>query len=74
MYYAKVNWFDTADEEDKLSFMFIPAADWNEAMQKITGQFEWINSIEMTEVDSGKCDVVFVPENLVDAIMEENLP
>lgn len=74
MYYAKVNWFDTADEEDKLSFMFIPAEDWNEAMQKITGQFEWINSIEMTEVDSGKCDVIYVPENLVDAIMEENLP
>ena len=74
MYYAKVNWFDTTDEEDKLSFMFIPAEDWNEAMQKITGQFEWINSIEMTEVDSGKCDVIFVPENLVDAIMEENLP
>lgn len=74
MYYAKVNWFDTMDEEDKLSFMFIPAEGWNDAMQKITGQFEWINSIEMTEIDAGKCDVVYVPEHLIDDIMEANLP
>jgi len=73
MYYAKVNWFDTMDEEDKLSFMFIPANDWNDAMQKITGQFEWINSIEMTEIDSEKCDVIYVPEHLVDEIIHENL-
>ena len=73
MYYAKVNWFDTMDEEDKLSFMFIPAEGWNVAMQKITGQFEWINSIEMTEIDAEKCDVVYVPEHLVDEIMQENL-
>ena len=74
MYYAKVNWFDTVTEEDRLSFMFIPAADWNDAMQKVSAQFEWINSIEMHEVDSTKCDVVYVPEHLVDNIMEENLP
>ena len=73
MYYAKVNWFDTVTEEDRLSFMFIPAVDWNDAMQKVSSQFEWINSIEMHEVDSTECNVVYVPEHLVDDIMEENL-
>lgn len=73
MYYAKVNWFDTYAEEDRFSFMFIPAKDWNEAMQKITAQFEWVNSIEMKEVDSTKCGVVYVPERLVDEVMQENM-
>ena len=73
MYYAKVNWFDTYAEEDRLSFVFIPAADWNDAMQKVTEQFEWINSIEMTEIDSEKSGVVYVPEHLVDEIVQENL-
>jgi hypothetical protein len=52
--------------------MFIPAEDWNDAMQKVTGQFEWINSIEMIEVDSQKCDVVYVPEDVVSVVMDEN--
>ena len=73
MYYAKVNWFDITVEEDKLSFMFICAKDWNDAMQKITEQFEWINSVEMTEISSEECSVVFVPEDVVNAVMEENL-
>lgn len=73
MYYAKVNWFDMTDEEDKLSFMFICAEDWNDAMQKITNQFEWINSVDMTEVCSERCDVVFVPEHVVNDVMGENL-
>lgn len=73
MYYAKVNWFDTYAEEDKFSFMFIPAKDWNDAMQKVTAQFEWINSIEMTELDSTEYGVVFVPEYCVDDVTKENL-
>ena len=74
MYYAKVNWFNTDHEEDCLSFMLIPAADWNDAMQKITNEFDWINSIEMKEVDSAECDLVFIPEDLVDRMIEENMP
>ncbi len=73
MYYAKVNWFDTYAEEDRFSFMFIPAKDWNDAMQKVTAQLEWINSIEMTELDSTECGVVFVPEHCVDDVTKENL-
>jgi hypothetical protein len=42
-------------------------------MQKVTAQFEWINSIEMTELDSTECGVVFVPEHCVDDVTKENL-
>ena len=73
MYYAKVNWFDTYKEEDSVSHMLIPAADWNDAMQKISGQFDFINSVEMKEIDFEKCDVVFLPEDVVEAVIEENI-
>jgi hypothetical protein len=73
MYYAKVNWFDTIKEEDSISHMLIPAGDWNDAMQKISGEFEFINSIEMKEVNFEKCDVVYLPEDVVEAVIEENM-
>lgn len=72
MYYAKVNWFDNFKEEDSVSHMLIPAVDWNDAMQKISGQFDFINSVEMKEVNFEKCDVVFLPEDVVEAVIEEN--
>ena len=73
MYYAKVNWFDTVKEEDCVSHLLIPAANWNDAMQRISGEFEFINSIEMKEVNFAKCDVVYLPENAVEAVIEENM-
>jgi len=73
MYYAKVNWFNVYNEEDCISHMLIPAADWNNAMQKISSEFEFINSIEMKEVNFGKCDVVYLPEDSVASVIEENV-
>lgn len=73
MYYAKVNWFDTVKKEDCVSHLLIPAAGWNDTMQKISGQFEFINSVEMKEVNFEKCDVVYLPENVVEAVIEENM-
>lgn len=72
MYYAKVNWFDTLKEEDSVSHLLIPAANWNDAMQKISGEFEFINSIEMKEINFEKYDVVYLPEDVVEAVIEEN--
>ena len=72
MYYAKVNWFDTYKEEDSISHMLIPAVNWNDTMQKISGEFEFINSIEMKEVNFEKCDVVYLLEDVVEAVIEEN--
>lgn len=72
MYYAKINWFDTIKQEDSVSHLLIPAADWNSAMQKISGEFEFINSIEMKEVNFEKCDIVYLPEDVVEAVIEEN--
>lgn len=72
MYYAKVNWFDTYKEGDSVSYLLIPATDWNDAMQKISGEFDFINSIEMKEVSFEKCDVIYLPEDSVASVIEEN--
>lgn len=72
MYFAKVNWFDRIKEEDSLSYLLIPATDWNDAMQKLCEEFEFINSVEMKEVNFEKCDVVYLPEDVVEAVIEEN--
>jgi len=55
MYYAKVNWYNDYDEKDIITHIMIPAADYNEAMQVITSQFSYINSIEMKLVDGCEC-------------------
>jgi hypothetical protein len=41
-------------------------------MQKVSGQFEFINSVEMKEINFERCDVVFLPEDAVEAVIEEN--
>ena len=72
MYYATVNWYDDYNEEDKINHMLIPANDWNEAMQKVTNEFQWINSIEMKVVDDYECKLVFIPESCVEDVIAEN--
>ena len=73
MYYVFVNWYDNYNEEDKINRMLIPANDWNEAMQLITSEFQWINSIQMEEVVGGdKTKIIYIPEDCVDAVIKEN--
>lgn len=72
MYYAKVNWYNDFNENDEIVHIIICASDWNEAMQKINGEFKYINSIEMRQIQSDKCDVVYITENILKVIEEEN--
>ena len=73
MYYAIVNWYNEYDEEDIISHMLVPADDWNDAMSKVVKQFQWINSIKMEEISGcGNAEVVYIPENCVEAVINEN--
>lgn len=73
MYYAVVNWYNEYDdEEDSVSHLMIPASNWNEAMQKITNQFRWINSIKMEELISEEAEVVYIPSGCIKAVINEN--
>lgn len=72
MYYAKVNWYNDYDESDEISHLIVCADGWNEAMQKINGEFSYINSIEMRQIQSDKCDVVFITEEILDTIEQQN--
>ena len=72
MYYAKVNWYDDYNEKDVINHVMILAANYNEAMQAITSQFSYINSLEMKEVDVGECKMIFIPESCVEDVIAEN--
>ena len=73
MYYAIVNWYNEYDEEDIISHMLVPADDWNDAMSKVVKQFQWINSIKMEEISGCvNAEVVYIPENCAEAVINEN--
>lgn len=72
MYFAKVNWYNDYEEKDIISCMIICASNWNEAMEKVSGQFNYINSIQMDQIDSTECDVVYITEDMLDGILKEN--
>ena len=72
MYFAKVNWYNDYEEKDVISCMIICADDWNEAMAKVSKQFNYINSINMEQLDSTECDVVYITEDMLDGIRKEN--
>ena len=73
MYYAVVNWYNDFKEEDEVNRVLVLAKDWNEAMQKITSEFQWINSLEMKEIEcGGPANLVYLPEDCIEAIIKEN--
>ena len=72
MYFAKVNWYNDYEEKDIISCMIICASNWNEAMEKVSGQFSFINSINMEQIYYEKCDVVYITEDMLDGILKEN--
>ena len=72
MYLAKVNWYNDYENKDVISCMILCAGDWNEAMEKVSGQFNYINSIQMEQLDATECDVVYMTEDMLDDIRKEN--
>ena len=73
MYYIKVNWYNDYEESDQITHMFTIAKNFNDAMQNVTDTFDYINSVEIQEIYCGNdCKCIYVPEELVDAIIKEN--
>ena len=73
MYYVKVNWYDSFRGEDKISYMFVCAEGWNEAMLKVNDCFADINSIDMKHLIECEDGVIFIPgEAMAKDIINEN--
>jgi len=72
MYYAKINWYCEWEDEDKISHVIVCAGDWNEAMQKINKEFSYMNSIEMEQIQSDKTNLVYITEEILNVIKDEN--
>lgn len=72
MYYAEVMWFDKYKEEDIITYMFIIASSYKEAMRYISQDFDCIESIKIEEVDSEERHIVYIPKDAVQQIKEDN--
>ena len=74
MYSAKVNWYDRYAEKDKVDYVIIVADSWGEATEQINKQFEYINSIEIKQVNSVECKVIFLAgERMMEEVTELNM-
>lgn len=72
MFYVVVNWYNELKNEDIITHLIVVAEDWNDATQKITGRFEWINSIKMTEIGVNDDPIIEIPSGCVKAVLKEN--
>ena len=77
LYFVKINWYNDYKEEDEISCAFVLAYSFSEAVNKVAGDFEYINSITVEGIqpaDTYDMNAVYVPddENIINAIKEAN--
>ena len=72
MYYVEVNWFNTAEESDVIDYAIICAENWSAAMQSISENYDYINSINMKEINSDFQNVVYINKDMYETIADLN--
>ena len=72
MYYAEVNWYNVMDETDIVEHIIICTDSWNDAVQEIINTYEYVNSINIRQINSDGNKIVAVPEESVDKIIDLN--
>ena len=72
MYSVKLVWYDEYKDVEVTSHMMVCASSYSEAVEKATLNFRWINSIQIEEIHNDLCSVVYIPEECLNAVIEEN--
>lgn len=68
LYFAKIQWYNDYKDTDEITCAFIIAKDYNDAMYKITNDFQYINSVTIDEIQPNNLydiQCVYVPNNPV---------
>ena len=74
MYYLKIEWYDEYQDTDKINYALVPANSYTAAIGIIVRKFNWINKIEITELNSVENQqAVFIPEECIDKVIQENM-
>lgn len=74
MYRVKINWYDRYAEEDRIDNIIVVAGSWAAAMDELNKCFEYINSIEMWQIDSSETKIIYVTdEHMAQEIAELNV-
>lgn len=77
LYFITINWYNEYKEEDEISCAFVVAENFSEATRKVAADFEYINSINVEQIQSADMydiNCVYVPndQNVIDAIKQAN--
>ena len=72
MYYAEVNWLNEYGE-DTITHIFVMAGSYEEAMLYIGQSFDHIYSIKIEKFYSKKCNIIYIPEEVVEQVKHENI-
>lgn len=72
MYYAEVYWLNEYNE-DTVTHMFVMADSYEEAMLYISQSFDHIYSIKIEEFYSEECHIVYIPKEVVEQVIYENI-
>lgn len=74
MYRVKINWYDRYAEEDRVDNIIVVADSWAAAMDELNKCFEYINSIEIWQIDSSETKIIYVTdEHMAQEIAELNV-
>ena len=72
MYKVKVKWHDDYEEKDVESCVIVCARSYSEAMSHIMNEFEYIGSVEISELQPVEKHVVYIPNEMFESVSEEN--
>lgn len=77
LFFAKINWFDGYDEQNKTDKCFIFAKDYADACRQLSEHFNYIDNIKINCINDfvGDTSILYVPndKNLIQEIKNANI-
>lgn len=77
LFFAKINWFDDYDEQNKTDKCFIFAKDYADACRQLSEHFNYIDNIKINCINDfvGDTSILYVPndKNLIQEIKNANI-
>lgn len=72
MFYAKVIYYDAIDDNERSFHALIPAGSMSEAVKIIADEWNDVGEVIIRQIQFGSSRIVYIPEECVEQVVEEN--
>lgn len=72
MYYAKIKWYVDCEDRECISHIMVGASSFRQAMEYVEREFDDIIAIELELLNTEDTKCIYIPDNCVEAIKNEN--